>query len=147
MIPSWDGGHPIQGVDTPPAEPAGSPDYAGHTPEPGYGPSPTAQGVRGYRDLTPEEVATINQVKLLQEQVARVWATICARPGVDHRKVSRARDHFEEGFSALVGSVAQPHDPYMGALEELRSTSPQSIVDLSSAQPSQDHRPDEGSRA
>lgn len=113
------------------------PHYAGHMPQPGYGPNPTAQGVRGYRDLTPEEVATINQLKLLQEQVARVWASVVMGDGVDPRKAAIARTHFEEGFSALVGSIARPHDPYTAALQELKNM----------AQQNQDHRPDEGSRA
>lgn len=138
MIPDrYDHGHPIQGVDEPPTEPATSPDFAGHAPEPGYGSNPTAQGVRGYRDLTPEEVATINQLKLLQEQVARVWASVVMGDGVDPRKAAIARTHFEEGFSALVGSIARPHDPYTAALQELKKM----------AQQSHDHRPDEGSRA
>jgi hypothetical protein len=138
-------GDPIRS-QVPAADP---PHYAGHTP--GYGPNPTAQGVRGYRDLAPEEIDTINQVKFLQESVARVWAVICARPGVDIRKVQRARDHFEEGFSALVGSIAQPHDPFLSALRQLGSHSATSgpetsTVDQNSAQPSHDPRPDEGSR-
>lgn len=138
MIPDqYDHGHPIQGVDEPPTEPAASPSPAGRTPEPGYGPTPTAQGVRGYRDLTAEEVATINQLKLLQEQVARAWASVAMGDGVDPRKAAIARTHFEEGFSALVGSIARPHDPYTAALQELKNM----------AQQSQDHRPDEGSRA
>jgi hypothetical protein len=127
---TMDSGHPIQGAAVPPADP------------PGHGPSPTAQGVRGYRDLPPEDVELINSIKQLEEQVGRVWAAVCARPKVDARKASRARDFFEDGFSKLVGAVAQPHDPYMSALHDLRSTMDQNL-----AQRSHDHRPDEGSRA
>lgn len=98
------------------------PHYAGHTP--GYGPNPTAQGVRGYRDLQPEEVALINQLKEMQEAVADAWARVFVRPDTDRRKANIARTHFEEGFSALVGSIARPHDPFMaslGALEKAKA--------------------------
>lgn len=131
-------GNPIRGVATPPAEPAG---------QPGYGPNPTAQGVRGYRDLAPEEVGLINQLKIMQEQVARVWAAVFVRAETDRRKANIAKTHFEEGFSALVGSVARPHDPFLAALGALERAAAQSTTDQNSAQPSQDLHPDEGSRA
>lgn len=131
------------------------PHYAGHTPGPGYGPNPTAQGVRGYRDLPPEDVDLINQMKALQEAVADVWAVVYLRDGTDRRWANIAKTHLEEGVSALVRSVAQPHDPFGAALQRLMASAsgpqvsgPQaSTVDQNSAQQSQDHRPDEGSRA
>lgn len=154
---TMDSGNPIQGVDTPPAEPAGQSAGFGGTkaPLPGYGPNPTAQGVRGYRNLTPDEVELINQLKAMQEAVAVAWANVFIRPETDRRKANIAKTHFEEGFSALVGSIARPHDPFaaaLGALERahLASTTSglkQSTVEPNSAQPSQDHHPDEGSRA
>jgi hypothetical protein len=145
---------------TPPVEP---PHYAGHTP--GYGPNPTAQGVRGYRDLPREDVDLINQVKALQESVADVWAVIYLREGSDERWLNVSRLHLEEGISALVRSVAQPHDPFGAALHRLMAqanaraqqavtddlartatSGPKtSTVDQNSAQQSQDRRPDEGS--
>lgn len=142
-------GHPIRHVATPPTEPAGQPDYAGHTP--GYGPNPTAQGVRGYRDLPADDVATINAIKELQEQIARVWAMVWVRPGVDVRWAGRARDHIEDGISALVRSIAKPHDPFLAALQELADASASgrqpSTQEQNSAQRSHDPHPDEGSRA
>jgi hypothetical protein len=172
MIPSPDDSHPIRGVDTPPSEPAAQPStpphYAGHTPsEPGYGPNPTAQGVRGYRDLPADDVALINAVKELQENVANVWAAIYLREGTDQRWANIAKLHLEEGISALVRSVAKPHDPFRAALQRLQHDaeqrardavardlkrepahpSGQSTVEPDPAQPSHDHRPDEGSPA
>lgn len=118
-------GRPIHGVDTPPAEPAGqptpTPDLSGdpiRSQVPTHGPNPTAQGVRGYRNLTDDQVNRINQLKELQEQVARVWATVYVHPDTDRRKADIARHHFEDAFSALVGSIARPHDPYKAALDE-----------------------------
>lgn len=117
MIPSqYDHGNPLKGVDTPPSEPATSP---------GYGPSPTAQGVRGYRDLPADDVSLINAVKLLQESIADVWAAIVTRPGTDQRWARIAQLHLEEGVSALVRSVAKPHDPFRAALERLRHVAEQ----------------------
>lgn len=75
-----------------------------------YGPSPTAQGVRGYRDLEPEEVALINGIKQLEEQVAAAWHTV--RGLGDKRWTAVARTHLQEGFSAMVRSIAMPHDPF-----------------------------------
>lgn len=141
------------------AQPPDPPHYAGHMPQPGYGPNPTAQGVRGYRDLPPEDVDLINQVKALQEAVADVWAVIFVREGSDERWLNISRLHLEEGISALVRSVAQPHDPFGAALQRLMDQAnararqaaaddlARSTVDQNSAQQSQDHRPDEGSRA
>jgi hypothetical protein len=126
-------------------EPDKPPHYAGHTP--GYGPNPTSQGVRGYRDLTPEEIELINHLKAMQEAVADAWANVFVRNGTDRRKANIAKTHFEEGFSALVGSVARPHDPFMAALGALELQAAQSTMQPNSAQPSHDHRPDEGSRA
>lgn len=167
---TMDSGFPIKPVANPsdqPAEPAAAPvepveppHYAGHTP--GYGPNPTAQGVRGYRDLPPQDVDLINQVKALQEAVADVWAVIFVREGTDRRWANIAKTHLEEGISALVRSVAKPHDPFGAALQRLMdqanararqavaddvertatSGSQESTVDQNSAQQSQDPRPD-----
>lgn len=146
---TMDSGHPIQGVTTPPAEPAA---------QPSYGPSPTAQGVRGYRDLPADDVALINAVKELQENVADVWATIFLREGTDRRWANIAKTHLEEGISALVRSIAKPHDPFAAALERLGLDAMQrlgerltdaakSTQEQNLAQPSHDHHPDDGSRA
>lgn len=144
---TMDSGHPIRGTDTPPAEPAG---------QPGYGPSPTAQGVRGYRDLPSEDVALINAVKELQENVANVWAAIYLREGTDLRWANVAQLHLEEGVSALVRSVAKPHDPFRAALVRLQEDAEQQARDAvardlsrvdTQETPSGKSTVDEGSRA
>lgn len=125
---------------------------------PDYGPNPTAQGVRGYRDLPADDVALINAVKELQESVADVWAAIFLREGTDRRWANIAKTHLEEGVSALVRSIAKPDDPFAAALRRLGldavqrlgehlTDAAQSTQERSVAQPSPDHRPDEGSRA
>lgn len=126
--------------------------------DPDYGPNPTAQGVRGYRDLPADDVALINAVKELQESVADVWAAIFLREGTDRRWANIAKMHLEEGVSALVRSIAKPVDPFAAALrrlgldamqrlgEHLTETA-QSTQEQNLAPPSHDPHPDEGSRA
>lgn len=75
-------------------------------------PGPTEQGVSGYRQLSAEELGLINATKDKQREVADWWAQVAAAPGVDPRCVAIARTHFEEGFSALVKSIARPDDPF-----------------------------------
>jgi hypothetical protein len=141
-------GTPIRPVDTPPAEPAG---------QPGYGPNPTAQGVRGYRDLPDDDVALINAVKELEEGVADVWTAIFFRNGTDRRWANVAKTHLQEGISALVRSVARPSDPFAAAsgrmardfeerTRQAQAGPQESTKESDSAQPSQDHRPNEGNR-
>jgi len=113
-------GHPIKSVDTPPSQPAG---------QPGYGPTPTAQGVRGYRDLPADDVKLINAVKELQENVADVWAAIVLRDGTDQRWANIAKTHLEEGISALVRSIAKPDDPFRSALQRLQADADQRARD------------------
>ena len=79
-------------------------------------PGPTEQGVSGYRQLSAEELALINATKDRQREVADWWAKVATTPGVDPRSVAIARTHFEEGFSALVKSIARPDDPFGTAL-------------------------------
>lgn len=138
MIPSqYDNGQPIKSVAEPPAQPAGQP-------TPGYGPSPTAQGVRGYRDLPADDVALINAVKELQENVADIWATIFVREGTDPRWANIAKTHLEEGVSALVRSVAKPHDPFRAALQRLQADAAQRARDAAARDLGRE--PTEGSR-
>lgn len=78
----------------------------------GHGPNPTSQGVRGYRDLAASEVDMINHIKELEEQVAGVWGAVERQPQTSTRWLDIARTRFQEGFSALVRSIAQPDDPF-----------------------------------
>lgn len=64
--------------------------------------------ISGYRDLSPEDVAAINAVKAAEVALGEVWRSVAESAATDKRWVSVARTHFEEGFSALVRSIAQP---------------------------------------
>lgn len=80
----------------------------------GHGPTFAEQGVRGYRDLDPEEVALINAIKSTEENVALMWTAVGENPQADRRWMAVARIHFQEGFSALVRSIGKPYDPFEG---------------------------------
>lgn len=108
-------------------------------PEPGYGPKPTAQGVRGYRDLTDDEVALINTIKELQEHLAVVWASVYMREETDHRWADIAKGHLEEGVSALVRSIAKPHDPFAASLRRLGQDAMQRLGQRLAAQAREQH--------
>lgn len=82
-----------------------------------YGPNPTSQGVRGYRDLPADQVDQINAVKEHEEALAELWGSVERDSRTDPRWLAVARTHFQEGFSALVRSIAQPVDPFARAFE------------------------------
>jgi hypothetical protein len=66
------------------------------------------QKISGYRDLTQAEIDLMNVVKGAEIAVGDVWRGVMDLPDVDKRWASVARTHFEEGFSALVRSIAKP---------------------------------------
>ena len=93
-----------------------------------YGPRPTAQGVRGYRDLTDGEVALINRVKEFEEDVAHTWGLIERLNDADPRWLAIARTHLQEGFSALVRSIARPNDPFAAALANNQQDEAEQVI-------------------
>jgi hypothetical protein len=71
------------------------------------------QPIKGYRVLSQTETDTINYLKKLEEQVAHVVTEhLRGRTEFDQRWVSIGQTHIEEGFSALVKSVARPVSPF-----------------------------------
>ncbi|HEV7651340.1 MAG TPA: hypothetical protein VGP26_24585 [Actinophytocola sp.] len=83
-----------------------------------YGPNPTSQGIRGYQNLPGDKVDVINGVKLAEEDLAAVWGRVERLAYTDPRWLAIARTHFQEGFSALVRSIAQPADPFARAFAD-----------------------------
>lgn len=64
--------------------------------------------IKGYRDLSPEEIALMNEIKAEGEKVGALIEKLQATPGVDQRWVAIAKTHLQQGFMAAVRSVAQP---------------------------------------
>ena len=64
--------------------------------------------IKGYRDLSQEEIDSMNEVKemgrALEDLVARVRAT----PGVDPRWVASGATDLQTGLMALTRSIAKP---------------------------------------
>lgn len=84
-----------------------------------------SQPVTGYRQLTPEQVALMNRIKALGNEVGALVAELRAMPAtpahgvpypaqhgllasLDQRWVSIGATHLQEGFMALNRAVAQP---------------------------------------
>lgn len=70
--------------------------------------------IKGYRDLTAEEIDAINRAKELAEQVGKFVSEMrglnsdTANHAVDMRWLSIAQTDLQKGFMALVRSIAQP---------------------------------------
>lgn len=68
--------------------------------------------IKGYRDLSETDVEVINEIKEAEIELGNLWRQIVDNNKVDMRWASIAKTHFQEGFSALVRSVAQPEDVF-----------------------------------
>lgn len=65
--------------------------------------------ISGYRDLTQDEIDNINDIKDLERDLGDLWRRLTQEgEETDRRWANVARTHFEEGFSALVRSIAKP---------------------------------------
>jgi hypothetical protein len=68
--------------------------------------------IKGYRDLTEEEILLINKVKDYEIELGGLWRTINGLDETDRRWAAVAKTHFEEGCSALVRSIAKPQSAF-----------------------------------
>lgn len=69
--------------------------------------------ISGYRDLTDEEISYMNDVKKAEEDLGNLYKDLIDDvPDVNKRWASIAKTHFEEGFSALVRSIARPTERF-----------------------------------
>lgn len=68
--------------------------------------------IKGYRDLSEDDVATMNRIKELEVCVADFWKSLSDMGTNDPRDLALARTHLEDGFIRLVRSVAKPQSPY-----------------------------------
>jgi hypothetical protein len=75
-----------------------------------------SQNLTGYRQQTPEAVATVNQIKALERDVAELWCRIQKNADVpaDPRLLAVAKTQFETAFMYLTRAVFQPEDPFAG---------------------------------
>lgn len=64
--------------------------------------------IRGYRDLTADEIALMNEAKAMAEQVGALVEKIAATPGTDGRWVNIGKTDLQKGFMSLIRGIAQP---------------------------------------
>lgn len=66
------------------------------------------QKIKGYRDLSDEEIALINEGKSLAEQVGEFVKKVGALECADQRWLSIGKTHLQQGFMAVIRSIAKP---------------------------------------
>lgn len=66
------------------------------------------QHIKGYRDLTQEEIDLMNEVKTVGEAVGALVDKISAVDGADVRWASIARTQLQQGLMALTRAIAKP---------------------------------------
>ena len=64
--------------------------------------------IKGYRDLSQEEIDLTNEAKSLAVQVGDLVAKIQATPLTDKRWASIGQTDLQKGFMSLIRAVAQP---------------------------------------
>lgn len=64
--------------------------------------------IKGYRDLSLEEIALMNECKAMAEQVGILIDKLRATPGLDQRWVSIGATDLQKGFMATIRGIAQP---------------------------------------
>ncbi len=66
------------------------------------------QKIKGYRDLSEDEIALMNQAKGNAENIGKLCDVLNDLPSIDKRWLAIARTDLQKGFMALVRSIAQP---------------------------------------
>lgn len=64
--------------------------------------------IKGYRDLTQDEIDLMNEGKALAEKCGEFIEKLNQNPLTDKRWVSIGRTHLQEGFMAAIRGVARP---------------------------------------
>ena len=64
--------------------------------------------IKGYRDLSQEEIDLMNKAKQLAEQVGLLVEEIINNESTDKRWANIGKTDLQKGFMALVRAVAQP---------------------------------------
>lgn len=64
--------------------------------------------IKGYRDLTQEEIDLMNEAKTLAEQVGSLITKVERTEGIDGRWVSIGKTDLQKGFMSLIRGIAKP---------------------------------------
>lgn len=66
------------------------------------------QKIKGYRDLTQEEIDAMNEVKEAAEKIGALLDKVQTIDGNDLRWSNTAKTDLQKGFMSLVRSIAKP---------------------------------------
>lgn len=66
------------------------------------------QQIKGYRDLSQDEIDLMNKCKALAELVGALVEELRVTEDLDQRWVSEGRTDLQKGFMSLVRAIAQP---------------------------------------
>ena len=64
--------------------------------------------IKGYRDLSQEEIDLMNKAKALAEQVGELVAELKQKEGLDQRWIATGATDLQKGFMSIIRGVAQP---------------------------------------
>ena len=64
--------------------------------------------IKGYRDLSAEEIALMNEVKTKAAEVGELMERLRSMPGLDQRFVSIGITDLQKGFMCVIRGIAQP---------------------------------------
>lgn len=64
--------------------------------------------ISGYRDLSQAEIDTMNVIKAKAEEIGQLCNDLSSSDSADKRWVAIGTTHLQQGFMALVRSVAKP---------------------------------------
>lgn len=66
------------------------------------------QKIKGYRDLSQEEIDAMNKIKLHGQQLGLLVQELKQIPGIDLRWLDMATEELQKGIMFAVRAVAQP---------------------------------------
>ena len=64
--------------------------------------------IKGYRDLTQEEIDLMNEAKEMSVKVGELVSKIENTVGIDRRWSAIAKTDLQKGFMSLIRSIARP---------------------------------------
>ena len=64
--------------------------------------------IKGYRDLTPEEIGLMNDIKAKAEEVGALVERVAQLVETDKRWAAVGKTDLQKGFMALTRAVARP---------------------------------------
>lgn len=64
--------------------------------------------IKGYRDLSTEEIALMNDAKSKAEDIGKLIDVLKDNPIIDKRWLAIAQTDLQKGFMSLIRAIAQP---------------------------------------